>query len=126
MTVLLAKAIGAFALIAGSSMLLRRKMLMHVLNEILHHRALSYMIGMAELLIGLLIVLMHNSFEGLAAAAVTIVGWMIFLEGIAYVFVPQAVMERVLDWLHTNKTYYFISIAYLLLGIYLVYAGFAA
>jgi hypothetical protein len=123
-TIFLAQFTGVFFVIAGLSMALRRKMLMTVFNEMFQTRALSYILGLMSLLVGLFIVLQHNLWNGSLEIIISILGWYLFIESIPYLFISQEKMKRALNWLENRKVYYGIAFGYLMLGSYLVCAGF--
>mgnify|MGYP001612414513 CR=1 FL=1 len=125
LTLLLARLWGLIFLIAGVSMFLKRKMLMHILRDIIHNRTLLYTIGWVELLIGLVFVIIHNVWFGSALPIiVSILGWLLLLEGLLYVFISHQLAEGIFEWLHRKKVFYLIAVCYVGFGIYLAYLGF--
>ena len=74
--------------------------------------------------IGLFLVLKHANWTGGSATIINILGWYLLIESVAYLFLPQRVMYKLFNWLEYKKVYYTISIGFLILGGYLVYAGF--
>ena len=125
-TTFLAQLIGLFFMTAGLAMTLRRKMMMSIFRDFFRTRALSYLLGVLLLLTGLLIMLQHNLWQGLTQILISGLGWYLFIESVVYLFRSEGRMKKALEWLENKKLYYFISFAYLLLGGYLVYAGFIA
>lgn len=119
-----AQLIGIFFVIASFSMAFRRGMMMTVFREIFRSRALSYIIGVMMLGIGLFLVLNHGIWQGTPSSVINIFGWYLLFESIAYLFLPQRVMSKLFGWLAYKKIYYTIAVGFLILGSYLVYAGF--
>lgn len=125
-TIFLAQIIGLFFGITGLSMFLRRKMMMTVFHELFRVRALSYMLGVVMLILGLFLVLQHNFWwQGTLNTVITILGWYILLESVFYLFLPQKSMRKAYNWLEDKKIYYLISGCFIILGAYLIYSGFA-
>ena len=123
-SIFLAQLIGLYSIIIGFSMLIKRKMLMGIFHEIFTSRALSYIMGVVIVIIGLLLVLNHNIWKGTREVIITIVGWFVLLEGIAYVFFSKKTLAKSLEWVHNKKVYYAIALVYIVLGAYLTYSGF--
>ena len=125
LTLLLARFWGFVFLIAGVSMFFKRKMLMAILRDVIHHRTLIYAIGWVELLIGLVFVMIHNVWFGSALPViVSILGWLLLLEGLLSVFIPRKNAALIFEWLHRKKVFYLIAVCYVVLGVYLAYLGF--
>lgn len=119
-----AQLIGIFFVIVSFSMAFRRKMMMSVFSEIFRTRALSYILGIFMLGLGLFLVLKHAIWNGGAATVINLLGWYLVIESLAYLFLPQRAMYRFFSWLEYKKVYYTIAIGFLVLGGYLLYAGF--
>ena len=123
LTLLLAKLLGAFSIVMAFSMIARRRMVTKIFDDVFGRRTLSYLLGLAEVAGGLLLVLNHNIWEGTLATVVTILGWLMLLEGVLYVFAKQSLLQRMLHKLHSTQFYFILSFAYLILGIYLLVAS---
>ena len=124
-TALLAQFLGLFSIILALSMLVRRKMVVHILKDVLKNRAFSYIIGIFEVAGGLLLVLNHTLFGDTLTTVVSVFGWLFLLEGVFYLFATQKFIKSFIRTLHNYRGYYLISAIYLVIGIYLVYAGFS-
>src|SRR3989344_5768287 len=116
----LAQVIGAFCVVMGISMALRRKMMMEIFRELVASRALFYVVGVAMLAIGLLLGLRSTQWDIPAQAVLTIVGWLIVLESLAYLFATSKFLKQYMTRLRDKKIYYGIALAYVLLGAYLL------
>lgn len=98
---------------------------MEIFGELFTNRLVSYVMGVAILLIGLLLVLTHNLWQGgLETVVITVVGWIVALESLVYLFLSKAMLKKYGRWLKNKSVYYAITFMYLLLGSYLTYAGF--
>ena len=115
---------GVFALLMGFSMLAKRKMLISIFHELSDSRALSYILGTLMFLLGLLVILNHNVWELSPRIIITIIGWVILIEGGSYLFISKETLRKYLAFLDNRKIYYIIAAGYLILGFYLVYFGF--
>jgi len=124
-TLLLAQFFGLFSIILSIAVIVRQRMIVHILENFLTNRPLAFIVGVFEMAAGLFLILNHNIWTTALASVVTIMGWLILLEGVFYTFVRMSTMQRLIGMLHRTKLFYLFAIAYLVLGIYLVYAGFS-
>ena len=124
-TALLAQFLGLFSVILAFSMLVRRKMVVHIMKDVLKNRGLAYLIGLLEIVAGLLLVLQHNVWDSTLTVAVSVLGWLLLIEGIFYLFATKAIIKSVIKSLDNYNAYYLFSVLYFIFGIYLVYAGFS-
>lgn len=122
-TIFLAKLIGVFCLIMGSSMI-KRNMMMDVFRELSRQRALSYVMGVLMLIMGLLVTLTHTKWENSLTTLITLIGWGIFFEAMVFLFSAKEAVARYVNALENKLVYYFIALGYLLIGAYLFYNGF--
>lgn len=125
-TLLLAQFFGLFIIILALSMLVRRKMVLHILDDLLKNRSLLYFVGVFEAAAGLLIVLYHNVWVGTVATVITVLGWLILIEGVFYLFASQKTLKKMAKALHNSSLLTILGFIYLALGAILVIAGFSA
>ena len=124
-TALLAQFLGLFSVILALSMLIRRKMVVHIMKDVLKNRGTTYLIGMLEVIGGLLLVLNHAVWDSALTTAVSVLGWLLLLEGVFYLFASQKFIKSIVKILDNYKAYYLSSALYFIFGVYLVYAGFS-
>ncbi|MCH8889215.1 hypothetical protein IID26_02210 [Patescibacteria group bacterium] len=124
-TALLAQFLGLFSVILALSMLIRRKMVVHIMKGVLKNRATTYLIGMLEVIGGLLLVLNHAVWDSALTTAISVLGWLLLIEGVFYLFATQKFIKSIVKILDNYKAYYISSILYFIFGVYLVYAGFS-
>lgn len=120
----LARLIGLMSILMGLSMLLRRKMLMNVFHELAKSAAISYILGTLLVVMGLILILMHNIWNVGYQLVITLFGWLLLLEGSIYLFASTRLIKKYIAGLDNKKMYYFIGVAYVLVGAYLAYVGF--
>ncbi len=116
-SIFLAKVIGIFCLVMSISMF-KRNMIMDVFREVSGRRALSYIIGVWMLIVGLLIISITKW------DIITLLGWGILFEALFFLFASKEKASRYLNALENKALYYAIVAAYLILGIYLTLYGF--
>ncbi len=122
-TIFLAKLIGIFCLVMGASML-KRSMMMEVFRELSGQRALSYVMGVLMLILGLLVTLAHTKWEGLLAICITLLGWGMLFESVIFLFSSKSMVAKYVNALENKTIYYLIALGYFLFGAYLAYQGF--
>ena len=120
----LAQLIGLYSIVVGLSMLMKRKMLIDIFQEIFSTRALSYVMGVLMLVMGLLLVLTHTLWQETLSIGITVIGWFVLVEAIIFLFSSQKILAKALIALNNTKIYFAISTVYLVLGAYLVYSSF--
>ena len=125
-SIFLAQLIGMFSLVMGFSMLAKQKMLISIFHELSDSRTLSYILGTLEFLLGLLVILNHNIWELSPRIIITIVGWIILIEGGSSLFVSKETLRKYLAFLDNRKIYYIIAIGYVILGSYFIYFGLSS
>lgn len=123
-TLFLAKFLGSFSIILAVASILRRKLIVHVISDFLKNRTLAFVVGIVEVVGGLLLVLNHSTWNGTLETVITMFGWLLLLEGIFYLFATKRTLRKMIDGLDNVSAYYFFATLYLLLGVYLVYVGF--
>jgi len=105
-------------------MLLRRQMVTQIVHEMFQNRALVYVFGIFELVAGVLMVLYHNIWSDALSSFITILGWLLIIEAVIYLFASRGFLRKIISAIHSTKVYYIFTFLYLVLGIILAYAGF--
>ena len=120
-TVLLSKVLGLCLIVIGAAIILRRHYFLPVFAAYVEQRLLRTVVSMIELAVGLLLVV-NNVWSPLPAAIMTLLGWMAAAEAIAYLFLPDVLVARLIDTFNT-ATWYILG-GGLAIGVGLYIAGF--
>lgn len=123
-TLFLAQFLGTFSIILAVVIILRRKLVVHVVEDFLKNRTLAFVVGILEVVAGLLLVLNHSAWNGTLETAISVLGWLLLLEGLFYLFATKKILRGFVKHLDNVSAYYFFAVLYLLFGVYLVYVGF--
>ena len=76
---------------------------------------------------GLAMILGHNVWSGgTLPMIVTLVGWLIFAKGLVLLLVAPGTFARLLEKMHYSEHYPLYLVPALIIGFYLIYAGFTA
>ena len=124
LTLFLSQVIGVYLFVGSLSALLYPRRVKHAAEEISRSYILLYFDGALALIVGLIIVLLHNVWVGLPATIVTLVGWLAVLEGFLMMLLPQASIRKLMDGLMTPPLAKTFGVVGLVAGAYLVYVGF--
>lgn len=122
-TIFLSKLIGFFCLVIGASML-KRDMMMAVFLELSRERALSYVMGVLMLIMGLLVTLVHTKLGNPLSTVITLIGWGILFEAAIFLFSSKETVAKYVNTLESKEMYYLIALGYFLIGAYLSFNGF--
>ena len=123
-SVFLAKLIGAYMAIVAAGFLINRKIYYLFIENFSKSPALTYMGASFSLIIGLLIVLVHNMWIWRWPVIITIFGWLALIKGIILVIFPGLAVKLTQVY-HKRKVLLAVNlIIFLLFGILLVIRGY--
>jgi hypothetical protein len=127
-TIFLSRLIGLYCVLVALSMITRRQATLESVTALLHNPSMIFIVGIITLAGGLAMVLAHNIWSGGALAlVVTLVGWIAFIKGLFFLFLPPEVEAGFfLQQLHYQELFYFYGAVSLVLGVYLTYGGFTS
>ena len=117
------KFLGLYIAIMSLAMLINQKYFKNVCKEVLTSPAMSTFAGIISLLFGLFVVLLHNIWEGNWTLIVTILGWLILIKGLLYVFFPLK-LKGFCDKLMKSPAHTWMLWILLIVGLLLVYLSF--
>ena len=127
LTVYLGKLIGLGLLAMCLSLALRPKASIATISGMMNETGLLLVTGIVTMTAGIALVLGHNLWSGPPLAlAVTIIGWVTLLKGLAIVAVPPsglAVFYRILNYPQTLRL---VMILGALVGVWMTWAAFTA
>ncbi len=123
-TLILARLIGVFAIVVVAAMLVRGSA---AVETLVSDNSVMLVLAMISVAAGLAIVLAHNVWSGgTLPVVVTLVGWLILAKGLLLLFLPPAVLGDLLASMHYGEHYYLYFVPALVIGFYLIWAGFDA
>lgn len=120
-TVFLSKALGLYLIVIGAAIILRRHYFLPVFAAYAEQRLIRTVVSMIELAVGLLLVV-NNVWSPLPAAIITLLGWMAVTEALAYLFLPDVFVAKLIGTFNT-ATWYIVG-GVLAIGVGLCLAGF--
>jgi FtsH-binding integral membrane protein len=121
----LAKLIGLLFLVFSLLMAMIERAMLAAIDELVRSRGLMLIAGSFNLAAGLAIVLGHNVWSrGALTVVVTLIGWLVALRGVVWLFTPQEKIVQYYEALHFEEKYYVATAITGALGLYLSIAGF--
>jgi len=115
----LAQFMGIVFVVIGFAVLVNMKSMKKIVESLMTNPALLYISGFFILVLGLLVVMNHNVWEGGWRVLVTVLGWMTLVKGVLFLVFPEWVKAR--KSMCTSGWMTFSGIACLAIGVYLLY-----
>lgn len=124
LSIFLARILGLFILIKGISLLTKRKEIENIIEDVYKEKTLLMFAGGFELLLGLFLVNIHNVWMNDWPVVITIIAWLMVIEGICIAVVPLKKMTKCFKMFTTKRWITIWTIITLVVGVYLTNAGF--
>lgn len=121
LSVFLAQVMGISFAVVGVGIFWNLRRFQKIVKEFEKMPALVYLGGIMSLVMGLLVVLSHNIWQGWMAV-ITFLGWVMLVKGVVLLFLPEVAVSA---WkkLHYDKYYVVSGGVALVLGLYLLYVS---
>ncbi|HEY0948108.1 MAG TPA: hypothetical protein VGE53_01265 [Candidatus Paceibacterota bacterium] len=123
-TLYLSQVLGLSLIIVGLSIMLRKRYYVPVVGEFIEDRFMRMVMGILELLGGLFLVLAHNDWSTLPAGIISAIGWVLVIEGTAYLLVSDRMMSWMIRTFNVRTWYVVGGLLSVALGLYLALTGF--
>lgn len=126
-TTFLARLIGFYCIIVAVALSTHAQASLVALNAVVHSPDILLVAGGIALLGGLAMVIGHNIWSGgLRVIVVTVIGWATLVRAILLLFLPSDAVAALYDAMRVEQRFYFYMAITAVIGVYLIYAGFAA
>lgn len=123
LTILFAQVFGIYLVLNGVLALIRQHEMVSVARLFGKEAALRYTIAALITLGGLFMVLTYHDWSTAASSIITLVGWLVLLKGIVFLFSSEKQAMRIVNSFGKH-TYTIWGLIVLLVGLYLVAVGF--
>lgn len=123
-SIFFAKLIGLYFVIIAIALLTRYKQYKTMAGEMAVHSSTIMLIGMLTVLLGLVVVLLHNFWILAWPVVITIIGWLILLGGIMRIFFADYMTKMALKAMKCKWAFFIPAIIMLIVGLFLIYHGF--
>ncbi len=126
-TIFLGKLLGLYLIAISAGMIANRRRSLATFDEMAQSEPWMLFSGMVATAVGLALVLAHNVWAGGALAiAVTLVGWVALLKGIALLLIPPTIMTRTYRSAGIARYFHVWIGAVLLVGLWMTAMAFTA
>lgn len=122
-SIFLGKIISVFLIVFSLGILLNRHIYKKAFHEMIETPAILTISGIVTIILGLLIVLSHNIWNAAWESIISIIGWVLLIQGIFRLVFPKTVKVYAKKLLHNNG-YIWWAIFSLLVGLYLAYMSY--
>lgn len=121
---LLAQILGLYFIIIGIIVLYRRRAIMPAVSRLVANRPMLLVIAAMEIFAGIALMLTYPSFEFDVSGVISVIGWMLLIEGVIYLVLPWRRVQRLVRRFNKASWYGASAILSLVIGIYLAGSGF--
>jgi hypothetical protein len=123
-TAYLAKLLGAYSLIAGAWLLLRREAALALVDRISNDSVSLALVGLLRLSIGLAIVIGHDRWDGWVETLVSLIGWIALVSGVSTMFLSVETLREMVRRMRLKENLPLYALISSLLGAALLLGGF--
>jgi hypothetical protein len=123
-TAYLAKLLGAYSLVAGAWLLLRREAALALIDRISNDSVSLSLVGLLRLSIGLAIVIGHDRWDGWVETLVSLLGWIALVRGVSTMFLPIETLREMVVRMRLKENLPLYALVSSLLGAALLLGGF--
>jgi hypothetical protein len=124
LTILLAKVLGSYMVIGGVALLVRKRFFMSAFSSLIEDKGPRFILAAVDVLVGLLVINVHNDWSSLPAGIVTFIGWAALAKGVISMFIKDASLEKFATAFRTKKWYLPEALVVIVVGLYLAAFGF--
>lgn len=122
-SIVLAKIFGVYLTIFGL-VILKDSRLQAVITELLKNVGTRFVLGTFTLIIGILLINIHNIWKETYQIVITLFSWAIFLKGLTAVWLKDENYNKLVEKLNTKSMLTLSGVINLVLGLYFSYIGF--
>jgi uncharacterized protein YjeT (DUF2065 family) len=116
-----AKILGTYLVISGLFLIFRGKTIPHLLKDFFDHPAIMYLTGIILIFLSSLLLVQNNVWDGTWRTVVTIFAWLVFIKGLAYIFIPETLHKVVTTKVMKSLNVY--GLVAIVAGLSLFYLG---
>ena len=125
-SVFIARIYGICCLVVAIGIMFNREFYQRVMSDYSKNAALVFFGGVSALVIGTMIVLVHNVWEADWTVVITVIGWIALVKGVWLLVFPDTV-SKIMRVYQENKSLLLVqSVAALIFGAFLTYMGYFA
>ncbi|MCX6786498.1 MAG: hypothetical protein NTU85_01610 [Candidatus Kaiserbacteria bacterium] len=116
-----AEILGVYLIVSGLFLIFRGKTIPHLLKDFFGHPAIVYLTGIILIFLSVLLLIQNNIWDGTWRTVITIFAWLVFLKGLAYIFIPGTLQKMVSKKIFGELNLY--GLVAVIAGLFLFYLG---
>ena len=120
----LAQTLGLYFVILGALVILRQSSMLKVFSGLTKSPLALYMLALLELVAGIMLTVAYPQVGTDVPGILSIIGYMLIVEGIFYLGVPLGVSRKFISKFNTSSWYVAGGVASIAIGAYLAGMGF--
>lgn len=124
MDIFLAQLFGLYFIIVGAIVAIRRQSFMPAIADLANNRGLLLVLSVVEIIAGLALVLAYPTVTYDFVGIISLIGWMMLIEGILYLALPARSVQKLIRNFNTPSWYVYGGAVAVVLGVYLAGVGF--
>ena len=121
-SIFLAKAFAIYFIVIAVFMLVNKEVFRQRINAVMESQATLFSLAIMTLILGIILVLVHNVWVMGWPLMITIFCWLTFIKGVLRVVYPQ-IDKKWANYYNNDKALYITGVVCLLLGLLLAYFG---
>lgn len=122
-TLVLARILGGYMVITGVALLIHRDMAKELIERLKTDSPLTFTMAILALVMGLVIVSIHNVWTGPVSIVISLVGWLAVIEGFGIMVLRQRYFALVAPFVRPAGAVVAWSVGAVLLGLWLLWSG---
>lgn len=122
-SLLLAKIMGPTLLVLGLGFLVNPDHFRKMIKDFIKSEGLMFMASFCSLILGMIVVSMHNVWTTPWQAIISLLGWMTLVKGIVVALLPKQT-HHLAKMAKNSGSYMIASLIWVVLGAYLCYVAF--
>lgn len=122
-TLVIARILGAYMLIMGVAVLIHRNTIREMMERLEKDFPLTFIMGVMALILGLVIVSLHNVWAGPVSVAISLIGWLALLKGAGIVLLRQRYIDLFRPLAQSARAGLLWGAIVALVGLWLLSAG---
>jgi hypothetical protein len=123
-SIFIAKLMGPILVVVAISILIDEKSIRAMAKEVMSSHALLYIFGTIDLLLGLVLVTVHNVWVMDWRVIITVIGWISIVRGLVRILFTPYIMKNAPKLLRKQGLLMGVSIVMLIVGAVLSYYGY--
>lgn len=120
----LTRILGLYIIIIGFALLINMDLFKTLIQNLIDDKPLMFVTGFFTLILGLIMVVIHNIWQWNWRLLTTLIGWIVLLKGLSLILFPSLIDKLTLIFLQNSMFGYLAAGINILLGFILCYCSF--